>query len=167
MGKIIAIIVVLAAIVGVAYVQHSMQNPNQPGAVVEVVMPDGALQLEPGTEPWSVIRGSMGGSLVGGAGSDEDAADSFVDWWIPRDGWNGEVRKVVVDDNGVSTVSMHFEHLTLPGFIFVICELPGGHPEGVKPKTTWDANGRISAVEISDDPLTKPHRIIINPCWID
>ena len=159
MGRIIAVVLLLAALAGGAWwLQTSgafVEEYLEPAAPIDP--PPGALIMDEAIKPGAVVM-----SVVGTPGMDnkEAVADSFVGWWVAERGWDGEAEEVKVTD-GVTRFAVELHDTTIVGMCFIVCEVPGG-VEGLEDGRLVRFRGRIKEVRQSPDLMSQPHRLYLD-----
>ncbi|MEM1186422.1 MAG: hypothetical protein AAGI53_15645 [Planctomycetota bacterium] len=175
MAKIVIIIVVgFGLLIGGAALWDKMSGPPLPRAE-RIEPPEGVERLPRAFSPAAVLSehglsigtalGSGAPALGGGAlaaQADPDLAQGewLMGQWIHQSGWNGEI-KGIKRRGDVTRISIDVSLSQMPGWIYVIAEIPGD-PGHMTEGSSWARlDGRIAQVTLSDDVMTKGHEIVL------
>jgi hypothetical protein len=159
MGKLIAVVLVLAALGGGAwYLQTSGAFVEEElAAAAPIEPPAGAVVLGEEVDPSAIVTAVLGARTPQ---EQQEAIDSFRDCWLPERGWDGEAEEVKVS-GGVTRFAVEVHDPKVVGMCFVVCEVPGA-VEGLENGKLVRFRGRIKDVRESPDLMTQPHRVYLD-----
>ncbi|MFG0284310.1 MAG: hypothetical protein ACF8R7_07795 [Phycisphaerales bacterium JB039] len=151
--KAIAVVILLACLAGGGYYAYTLSagpelpaaQPVDPPADAEYVADFFGAE----TPPHVVIKTAR---------EDPSTIGAMVGLWLSDRGWDGEILGVQETQTG-TRLSLQADHISVPGQIAVICNVPGAVDVE---KGGWaKVRGSIADIVMSTDVLLVPHKVVL------